>query len=108
MQKAGDDEVNVVLGLDRVGQRPPSQNIAANHGYKHGVLVIVVERVAPGDAFDRRSGQHAQPLGLVALARAKEFAEVFREKLAKFLRGQRRNHIHLVGSQTGGQPWASS
>src|ERR1700733_9036521 len=67
MQEAGDDEVDVILWLDRVRQRPSSQDVAANHGYKHGVLVRVVERVAPGDAFNRRSGQRAQALGFIVL-----------------------------------------
>src|SRR5271156_5591206 len=85
VQKAGDNEVDVILRLDRVRERPPSQDVAADHGYEHRVFVGVVERVAPGDAFDRRPGQRAQALGLVVLARAKEFAEVFGKKLAKLL-----------------------
>ena len=108
VQETGDDEVDVILRLDRVRQRPSSQDVAADHGYEHGVFVRVVERVAPGDAFDRRPGQRAQALGFVVLARAKNLAEVFREKLAKLLRGHGRNHIHFVGSQRGGQPWVSS
>ena len=102
VQETGDDEVNVILGLDRVRERASSKDVAADHGDEHSVFVRVVERVAPGDAFNRRSGQRAQALGFVVLTRAKQFAEVFGEKFAKLLRGQRRNHIHLVGSQRGG------
>ena len=108
VQETGGDEVDVILWLDRVRQRPSSQDVAANHGYKHGVLVRVVERVAPGDAFNCRSGQRAQTLGFVVLARAKNLAEVFGEILAELLRGHGRNHIHFVGSQRGGQPWVLS
>ena len=108
VQQTGDDEVDVILRLDGVRERPSSQDVAANHRYEHGVLVRVVERVAPGDAFDRRPGQRAQALGFVVLARAKNLAEVFREILAELLRGHGRNHIHFVGSQKGGQPWVSS
>ena len=108
VQETGDDEVHVILWLDPMRQRAATQDVAANHGYEHGVFVGVVERVAPGDAFDRGSGQRAKALSFVVLTRAKNLAEVFREKLAKLLRGHRRNHIHLVGSQRGGQPWVSS
>jgi hypothetical protein len=108
VQETGNDEVDVILRLDRVRDGPSSQDVAANHGYEHGVLVGVVERIAPGDAFDRRPGQRAEALGFVVLTRAKNLAEVFREKLAELLRGHGRNHIHFVGSQRGGRPWVSS
>ena len=108
VQETGYDEVDIILWLDRMREGPASQDVAANHGDEHGVFVGVIERIAPGDAFDRRPGQRAQALGFVVLTRAKNLAEVFGEKLAELLRGHGRNHIHFVGSQRGGQPWVSS
>ena len=100
VQETGDDEVHVILGLDPMRQRPPSQDVAADRGHEHGVFVVVIERVAPGDALDRRSRERAQALGFVAFSRAKNLAEVFRQKLAKLLGRNRGNRIHLVGSRS--------
>ena len=98
VEEAGDDEVHVIFRLDPMRQRASAQNVAAHDGHQHGVLVGVIERVAAGDALDRRSRQRAEPLGFIALSRAKNLAEVFRQKLAKFLGRHRGNCFHLVGS----------
>ena len=107
VEKAGDDQVDVVRRLDTARKRPPAKNVAADNRHQHGVFVGVIERVAPGDALDRRSRQRAEALRFVVLRRAKNLAEVFRQILAELLRGHGRYHIHFVGSQRGGQPWVS-
>ena len=97
MEKAGDDEVSVVRGLDPVREAASSQDIAADDGHEHGMLEGVVEGVAPADVLDRDLRQRSQTLGQIVLGGAKNFAEILDQQPAELFGRHGRNRIHQPG-----------
>jgi 5-methyltetrahydropteroyltriglutamate--homocysteine methyltransferase len=63
VQKTGDDEVTVIVGLEPLRQRAPEQDVAADRRHQDGMLEVVVEGVAPAEALDRDPRQPAHALG---------------------------------------------
>ena len=63
VQEAGANEMGIVFGLDTLCQHAPAKNVAADHRHQHRVFVVVVERVASGDALDGASRERAETLG---------------------------------------------
>lgn len=63
VKHAGNENVREVAGARRCKQRAPLHDVVANQRYQHGVLNIVVERVAIADAFQSKSGDRGHQFG---------------------------------------------
>ena len=94
VQKTGDDEVTVVLGLEPLRQRAPEQDVAADRRHQDGMLEVVVEGVAPAEVLDRDSRQPAYALGQIVVGRTEDFAEVFCDEFAELLGRDGRHCVH--------------
>jgi hypothetical protein len=94
VQKAGDDQVTVILRFERLRQGAAEQDVAADRGHQHGMLEVVVEGVAPSDALDRDSRQRAHALGQIVVRRTEDFAEVVGDQLAEPPGRHGRNCVH--------------
>ena len=65
--QAGDDDVGIVLGRHVAVQRAAAQDFVTGQGHQHGVLDIVIERVAIADAFERDAGDRWHRLDQIGL-----------------------------------------
>ena len=94
VQKTGDDEVTVIVGLEPLRQRAPEQDVAADRRHQDGMFEVVVEGVAPAEVLDRDSRQPAYALGQIVVGRTEDLAEVFRDELAELFGRDGRHCVH--------------
>src|SRR6185437_4998219 len=57
MDQASQDEVGIVLGGSRTRERTPDQDVMASQYNEHGVLNVVIKRIAVADAFQCQPGR---------------------------------------------------
>ncbi len=90
VEKAGHDDMRVVVGVDLVVQRAAAQDIVPRQRDQQRVLDIVVERVAVSDAFERHAGGGRHDLHQPCLRGAEAAAHIGAEKLFQRVRRQLR------------------
>ena len=100
VQKTSHDEMAVVLRLDALRHGAAEQNIAADRGHQDGMLEVVVEGVAPAEAFDRDPSKAAYALGQIVVRRAEDFAEVVGDEPAELLGRHRCDRVHCHTPQS--------
>ena len=88
VQKAGDDEVTVVGGLDALRKPPSPKDVATHRRHQQSMLEIVVEGVAPAEALDGAAREGAEAFGRLALGRAKVSRKSLVKNLPSFLAAQ--------------------
>jgi hypothetical protein len=86
VQQAGDDEMAVIVRFDATGERKALQQVATDQGHEKGVLEIVVERIAPANAFNGATGERSQSFGDLVMDRAEDLAKILRQESAQLLR----------------------
>ena len=65
MGEAGQNEVRIVAGRGGPLQRPSNQDVVPDQRNQHGVLDIVIERVAVADALQRQPGGKGKQFGQI-------------------------------------------
>ena len=94
MGQAGDDDMGIVFRRHMGVERAATQDVMAGECDQHGVLDIVIERVAVADAFDgnaRDRGHHFDEMGLRG---AEPASHVIGQELAQRIGRQLRNGNH--------------
>ena len=61
MQQAGDDQVQVVVRLQALGQHPAMEDVPPDEGDQKGMLDVVVEGIALAEAFQRHPRGTVEP-----------------------------------------------
>ena len=92
--EAGNDQVRVVGGRHVGVQRAAAQDVVAGQRHQHGVLDVVVERVAVADAFERDARDRGHHLDQPRLRRAEPALHIGGEELAECIGRQFRYRDH--------------
>ena len=94
VRHACNDQVRVILGWHVGMQRSAAQNVVACKGDQHGVLDIVVQRIAVADAFQRDAGDRRHQINEAAFRGAVSPLHVLCKKTPECICRQLRNGHH--------------
>src|SRR6202043_3380618 len=94
MEQARDDEVGIFGRFDPPGHHQTLQYVPADHGDQPCMLVIVIQGVAPADAFDGGPGKRTETFRQSVVRRAEGFAKVAGKKSSKLAGCRCRDRLH--------------
>ena len=95
MGETGHNEVRIVADRGGSLQRPPDQDVVADQRHQHGVLDIVIERVAVADALQCQPCGEWKQFGQTRRRSAEQVLGLLRQKRTQRMRSQLWNCDHF-------------